>query len=100
MKIKEPKIRHIPVRTCVGCFKKFPKAELLAITRAKSGNIAVHFGPDLAGRSVYLCKKEQCLAKAQHRKGLNALEHGLKVKIDEKVWKDLGNLVQANSNKK
>jgi predicted RNA-binding protein YlxR (DUF448 family) len=78
-----------PQRTCAGCFKKFNQDELLAVTRLKNGEVLVNADHKKAGRSVYLCRKMECLKKARDRKGKNGLEYGLKVKIPQEIWKEL-----------
>lgn len=85
--------KHIPERTCVGCFNKKPQADLLAITKLKNGEIVVNIyktGTKTAsGRSVYLCFNPACLKIAKTRKGKNGLEFGLKTKIPENIWVDV-----------
>lgn len=82
-----------PIRTCVGCFQKFPQKELLAITRLKNGDLVVDKEQKAAGRSVYLCYKKACLNKARKRKGKNALEYGLKVPIANIIWETIEQLI-------
>ncbi|MFH1896539.1 MAG: DUF448 domain-containing protein [bacterium] len=50
------KPKHIPIRTCVGCYTKKPKQELLRVG---------------IGRGVYLCKDSKpCLERAMKKKKL------------------------------
>ena len=84
-------------RTCVGCFQKFDQDDLLAITRLKSNIVVVNVDHAQVGRSVYVCKKPSCLRKAEHRKGKNALEYGLKVVIQDSIWKELHSIIEKNS---
>lgn len=100
-----------PIRTCVGCFQKFPQKQLLAITRLKNGDMVVDKDAPLwrsnrltelslalkehkaAGRSVYLCYKKSCMDKARKRKGKNAVEYGLKVPVANIVWETIEQLI-------
>lgn len=81
--------RRFPERTCVGCFKKFPQKDLLALTRLTSGNVIINKNNEMNGRSVYLCRNNLCLKKAIHRKGQNAIQYGLKSKIPEEIFREL-----------
>ncbi len=83
-----------PQRTCVGCKKRYDQDELLAITRLKNGEVVVNDGHKKAGRSVYLCRKAECLRKARDRKGQNGLQFGLKVQIPDSVWENLEKLLK------
>lgn len=78
-----------PQRTCVGCKKRYDQEELLAVTRLKNGEVVVNEGRKNAGRSVYLCRKAECLRKARGRKGQNGLQFGLKVQIPDSIWETL-----------
>ncbi len=83
-----------PQRTCVGCRKRFNQDELLAVTRLKNGEVVVNENHQKAGRSVYLCKKPECLKKAHGRKGHNALKYGLKVEVPDQVFEELQKIIQ------
>ena len=84
---------NLPIRTCVGCFQKFPQKELLAITRLKNGVVVVDMEQKAAGRSVYLCYKKSCIDKTRKRKDKNALEYGLKVRIPDTVWNTIEQII-------
>ncbi len=87
----------VPIRTCVGCFQKFPQKELLAITRLKNGDIVVDKEQKSAGRSVYLCYKMSCMEKARKRKGKNGLQYGLKVPIAQEIWETIQTIFNDQS---
>lgn len=76
---------HEPERTCVGCFKKFPQRQLLAVTKLKNNAVKFDSAQNLSGRSVYLCKNMACFQRATKRKGKNALAFGLKVDVSYEV---------------
>ena len=54
-------VRREPVRTCVGCGRRAPKAELVRLHLA-GGELVVGAGP---GRGAYLCRRESCVIKAR-----------------------------------
>ncbi len=84
---------NIPLRTCVGCFEKFLKKELIAITRLQNGNVVLDTAKNSLGRSVYLCRKISCFNKAVKRRGQNALQYGLKTAISTGILEELEKLV-------
>ena len=53
-----------PERTCVGCWIKRPKRELLRIARTSDGRVEVDSGGKAPGRGAYLCRDLACAAKA------------------------------------
>ena len=58
---------HIPIRTCRGCCRKFPKSELVRLVMV---NGAVLEDPEkrLSGRAVYSCRNEQCRTRLEKNK--------------------------------
>lgn len=80
---------HIPIRTCVGCFGKFPKGALIRVLRTRPGEIKIAAPQSEAGRGVYVCRNETCLRKAVQRKGRDAFSHSLKVKVAEEITSKL-----------
>jgi len=52
------------LRTCVGCFCKKKKENLLRISKNKNDEISF----DKEGRGVYICKSSVCFEKAMKRK--------------------------------
>ncbi|MFA5867695.1 MAG: YlxR family protein [Actinomycetota bacterium] len=65
----------MPARTCVGCRKVADKNELVRVVMTPSG-AAVDPEGCAAGRGVYVCPAEDCLAAALKK---NAIARGLKV---------------------
>lgn len=86
--------RHIPERTCCGCFQKKPSIDLIPVTKLKNGIINVNPEGIFFGRSAYLCRKMDCLKKARERKGRNGLEYALKAKIPSDLWLQLEKLIK------
>lgn len=53
---------HTPVRTCVGCRRRRPKAELLRLVRRADGRVDAD--RVAAGRGAYVCADPECLERA------------------------------------
>ena len=70
-------MRHLPQRTCVGCGRKRPPAEMLRI--ASQGGEAPQLDERLKvqGRGAYLCFALQCARKSWKKR---AFERALKLK--------------------
>ncbi len=59
----------IPLRTCAGCGRKAPQAELVRFT-APNGTLAADRGSRAPGRGVYTCPRAACRERAAARGGL------------------------------
>ena len=77
------KPRKIPQRQCVGCRTMFDKRELLRVVKSPEGEISLDPGGKKSGRGAYVCRKAECLKKAQKSK---ALDRALDVTIPEAVY--------------
>jgi predicted RNA-binding protein YlxR (DUF448 family) len=60
----------VPERTCVGCRRPAPKAELLRVTRAPEGAVAMDPTGRAPGRGAYLHRDPACVGAAFRRGGL------------------------------
>jgi predicted RNA-binding protein YlxR (DUF448 family) len=60
-------VTHIPIRTCAGCGRKAPQAELVRF-RAERGELVPGDAP---GRSVYTCPRLSCFERARSRRAFN-----------------------------
>jgi uncharacterized protein len=60
--------RSSPLRTCIGCGRKAPKAELLRFV-AREGALVP--GPLEPGRGAYTCRRLACFERAASRKAFN-----------------------------
>lgn len=56
---------HVPTRSCAGCGRRAPKAELIRFV-ARGGDLAA--GPTDPGRGVYTCRRLQCFERAHSRR--------------------------------
>lgn len=75
----------ISLRTCIACREKKPKGDLLNITRTSSNGIVV--GELAFGRSIYICRKKECLEKLLKHKR-DPFSHFLKTKTDPQAILD------------
>jgi uncharacterized protein len=57
-----------PIRTCAGCGRKAPKAELYRFV-ARAGLLVRGGGEE--GRGVYTCKRLSCFERATERRAFN-----------------------------
>jgi predicted RNA-binding protein YlxR (DUF448 family) len=57
---KQPRPKHVPERTCIGCRKVKEKRELIRIVCTESGGIEVDPTGKKSGRGTYLCKVKAC----------------------------------------
>jgi predicted RNA-binding protein YlxR (DUF448 family) len=57
-----------PIRTCAGCGRKAPKAELYRFVE-RAGVLVRGNGDD--GRGVYTCKRLSCFERASERRAFN-----------------------------
>ncbi len=59
---------HPPIRTCAGCGRKAPRAELVRFV-ALGGSLTP--GRALPGRGVYTCRRLACFERARSRRAFN-----------------------------
>ena len=80
------KPRKIPQRQCVGCRTMYEKRELLRVVNTPEGEISLDTTGKKSGRGAYVCRKVECLKKAQKAK---ALDRALEVTIPQEVYDSL-----------
>jgi predicted RNA-binding protein YlxR (DUF448 family) len=56
-----------PLRTCLGCRRVRPQAELLRVRRTADGGLEPDPGRRGGGRGAYLCRREACLLECMRR---------------------------------
>lgn len=71
---------NIQIRKCFGCNNEGNRDNFIKITRNKNGEVRIMPDSKFTGRSVYLCKSNECIEKA-FKKG--KLFKNLKIKNDE-----------------
>ena len=70
-----PQQKKVPVRRCLGCMESFPKKELIRVVRQPDGTVSLDFRGKVSGRGAYVCRRVECLKKAEKAKRLSrALE--------------------------
>ncbi len=75
------------LRQCAACKSYKQKEDLIRITKDyKTEKIHINLGNEINGRSVYLCKSEECINKFLSKKGI---EHYLKTKTTENIKEKL-----------
>ena len=62
--------KKIPLRMWTGCREHKPKNELIRVVRSPEGEVSVDLTGRKPGRGAYICRKEECLRKAQKSKQL------------------------------
>ena len=63
-KARPPRVKHVPVRTCVVCRESGAKRELTRIVRTPEGVVRIDPTGRLNGRGAYLCDKATCWERA------------------------------------
>jgi predicted RNA-binding protein YlxR (DUF448 family) len=69
-KTQPPRVKHIPMRTCIACRESKPKRELLRVVRTPDEHVLLDASGKKAGRGAYLCAKLSCWEHALKRKRL------------------------------
>jgi predicted RNA-binding protein YlxR (DUF448 family) len=71
MKSKQPKAKHVPVRTCIATGEKKPKNELIRIVKLIDGTVKVDPRSKLEGRGANLTMNIEAFEVAIKKKALN-----------------------------
>ena len=74
--------KQSPLRMRTGCREHTPKKELIRVGRSPEGEVSVDLTGRKPGRGAYICRKEECLRKAQKSK---QLERVLEVSMTQAV---------------
>ena len=75
-----------PVRTCVGCFQKHNKPDLLRVARTPEGSIVPDRDHRREGRGVYLCPRMECILNAEKE---DRIARHLDATVSADVYKEL-----------
>jgi hypothetical protein len=69
-----PRIKHVPMRTCLGTRQKFPKRDLVRLVLTDEGRILVdETGKRSGSRGAYLSKSRAAAEAAVQQKRLEAV---------------------------
>lgn len=79
----DERARHVPQRTCVGCRRTRPKAQLLRMA-ATPDTIRLDRRQRLPGRGAYVCPDPRCVAAAARRDG-RAVQRALRTRRSDQV---------------
>jgi len=60
----------VPIRTCAGCGRRAPKAELLRFA-ARNGELTS--SPEGPGRGAYTCRRLACFERAAEKRAFNRI---------------------------
>ncbi|MBE7035640.1 MAG: YlxR family protein [Ruminococcaceae bacterium] len=82
---------HEPIRECICCGKKFPKAGLIRIVKNNTG-IYVDAEKASEGRGAYLCYEPCCLEKLVQQKRLH---RAFKQPIEAAVYQEIARHIEG-----
>ena len=77
--------KSVPMRRCVGCMESKPKKALIRIA-GYEGQVTIDSTGKAKGRGAYLCKNEECFAKAVKKK---AISRNIKMEINSEQMEKL-----------
>jgi predicted RNA-binding protein YlxR (DUF448 family) len=69
-KVKGPRAKHVPQRTCIACRRTDAKRGLIRLVRDADGHVTLDPTGKRAGRGAYLCHDPACWEQALKRRGL------------------------------
>ena len=73
MKSSRARVKHVPMRTCIGTQTQHPKREMVRLVRTSEGHIVVDpSGKTSGSRGVYISKSRQAAEMAIRHKRLEA----------------------------
>ena len=79
-----------PQRTCMGCFKKKDKNDLIRIVKNKQEEVFIDTTGKAQGRGIYICDDINCLEKLKKN---NKLEQVLHAKISKDIYENLRGVI-------
>lgn len=84
-------MKHIPMRMCVACREMHPQNELIRVVLdSGTGDIRLDTEKKLFGRGAYLCKKAECIRKAERKRGI---ERHFKCAVPKELYKAAEELI-------
>ena len=84
--------KEFPIRTCLGCYNKKNKSDLLRIVKMSDGSVKVDSTGKSEGRGSYICHDIECLEKLIKSKRLNKV---LKMNIVETTYEDIRKAIES-----
>ena len=84
-------MKHIPLRMCVACRQMYPQNELIRVVRDnETGEVRLDMEKKLFGRGAYICKKADCIHKAEKKRGI---ERHFKCAVPKELYKTAEELI-------
>lgn len=83
-------MKSIPQRTCMGCFQKKDKSELIRIVKNKQDEVFIDKTGKAQGRGIYICNNINCLERLIKN---NKLEQVLHIKISKEIYEKLRGVI-------
>ncbi len=74
-----PRVRHVPMRTCLVCGQRMPKRKMLRIVRCSDGSVQIDETERISGRGCYICLEP---AKIDARNIEGKIKRALKLERD------------------
>jgi uncharacterized protein len=87
-----PKVKKIPLRTCVVTREVLPKKELVRIAATKEGIVSIDLVGKAPGRGAYLKLDEAVILLAKKSK---ALDRKLEVPVPDEIYAELIKLIHG-----
>ncbi len=87
-----PKVKKIPLRTCVVTREVLPKKELVRVAATKEGIVSIDLVGKAPGRGAYLKRDKAVILQAKKSK---ALDRKLEASVPEEIYAELLNLVNG-----
>lgn len=84
--------KEFPVRTCLGCYNKRNKNELLRIVKSNSGKVLLDSTGKAEGRGSYICCNIDCVEKLIKNKRLNKV---LKMNVNEEIYEEIRKEIES-----
>lgn len=79
-------MKKVPLRMCIVCREMQPKKSLIRIVSSKEDGISVDLTGKKSGKGAYLCKKTECIGKAQKT---SALKRTFEKEIPQEIYREL-----------
>ena len=85
-------MKHLPQRTCMGCYSKKDKNDLIRIVKNKQNDVIIDKTGKQEGRGAYICNNMECLEKAIKSR---RIERAIEAKISDEIFEQLKNLING-----
>ena len=83
------------MRMCVGCYEMKEKRELIRVVKSAEGEIFLDPTGKKSGRGAYICKKSECLHKAQKT---GKLDKAFSCKVSPEIYSLLESRLEIINN--